>query len=239
MQNVNPSLKNGYLSIAIELVDQFARCNIPGNQMRIMWIVMRKTWGWTISKERKKDWDRIPLTQFEKLTEMNRRNVSRSLKQLVAKRLLLKGEKGYKINQNYNEWIVAKRLQVGVNMVTGRGKYGKKVVAKRLHSIDIIKDTIQKKEDITNWKDTPIHLQTDSFKIIWAAWLEVRKKMRVPNTKKSLELALNKLEKHPVEIAIKMVEQSVERGWRGIFDLNTKNKGGIKEWLRTNKLQKD
>ena len=41
----NPKVKNGYIDIANELVDQFARINIPGNEMRIIWVLWRKTWG--------------------------------------------------------------------------------------------------------------------------------------------------------------------------------------------------
>lgn len=134
-QEVNPSLKNGYLSIANELVEKFAACNIPGNSMRILWCVMRKTWGWS-QGARKKDWDQISYTQFEKMTGMNRRNVGRSIKFLVAKRLLLKSVSGYRINQNYNEWLVAKRL-LGANVVASRGKCGQKVGVKRLHTKDI------------------------------------------------------------------------------------------------------
>ncbi len=106
----NPSLKNGYISIAHELVEKFAEINIPGNEMRLIWVLWRKTWGWTAGAERKKDWDIISLSQFEKGTKMKHANVAGGLKSLVVKRLLLKGNKGYKFNQNYEEWVVCKRL---------------------------------------------------------------------------------------------------------------------------------
>ena len=142
MQNVNPSLKNGYLSIANEIVEQFALHNIPGNEMRIMWCVIRKTWGWS-QGNRKKDWDNISLTQFEKMTDMNRKNVCRSLKSLVAKRLLLKNVSSYKVNQCYNQWIVVKRPPGVAKVVKGSGKCGIKVGVKRPPTKDI-KETIQK-----------------------------------------------------------------------------------------------
>ena len=142
----NPALKNGYLSIALELVDQFALHNIPGNEMRIIWVLWRKTWGWK-DGDRHKDWDWVSLTQFEKMTGMQRKNVCRSLKSLVAKRLLLHRDHTYKFNQNYNEWIVAKRLPGVANVVSGSGKRGKKGVAKRPHTIETLtKETIQKKD---------------------------------------------------------------------------------------------
>lgn len=149
----NPSLKNGYLSIANELVEQFALHNIPGNEMRIIWVLWRKTWGWKEGK-RRKDWDFISLTQFEKMTDMNRRNVSRSLKSLVAKRLLLKQNSSYKFNQNYIEWGVAKRLLVS-NVVVGRGKRGSQGVAKRLHTKETLtKETLTKGKKLNGSKTT-------------------------------------------------------------------------------------
>jgi phage replication O-like protein O len=105
----NPSIKNGHLDIANELVERLATINIPGQQMRIIWVVWRYTWCWK-KGDRKKDFDRVPLSVFDKMTNMKRSNVTRSLKALVAKRLLSKTKKGYGFNQNYDQWVVAKRL---------------------------------------------------------------------------------------------------------------------------------
>ena len=113
----NPALKNGYFSIANELAEQFARVNITGQQWRIIWILLRKTWGFK-NGERRKDWDWISITQFEKLTGMKRANVYNTLKSLLAKRLILKQENLYKFNQNYNEWLLAKRLTVLAKSIT-------------------------------------------------------------------------------------------------------------------------
>jgi phage replication O-like protein O len=105
----NPSLKNGYISVANELVEHFATLSIPASEMRLVWVVWRKTWGWT-EGTRHKDWDWIALSQFEKKTGMKHSNVAKALKSLVVKRILLKRERGYKFNQNYEEWSVCKRL---------------------------------------------------------------------------------------------------------------------------------
>ncbi len=105
----NPSLKNGYISVANELVEQFAEHNIPGNEMRIIWVLWRKTWGWK-QGDRKKDWDWISYSQFEKETGMKRMSVGKCIKSLVGKRLLLKSDKGLKFNQNHEEWVVGKKL---------------------------------------------------------------------------------------------------------------------------------
>lgn len=105
----NPALKNGYISIANELVEKLATVSIPSSEMRIVWVVWRKTWGWA-EGDRKKDWDWISLSQFEKLTTMKHGNAAKAVKSLVVKRILLKREKGVKFNQNYDEWVVCKRI---------------------------------------------------------------------------------------------------------------------------------
>ena len=105
----NPSVKNGHIDIANELAEQFAKIPLTGVQWRILWVVLRKTWGW-MDGDHKKNYDWIPLSQFEEATNLARVNVVRALKVLVVKRLLVKGENGYGINQNYDQWVVVKRL---------------------------------------------------------------------------------------------------------------------------------
>jgi len=136
----SPQLENGYLQIANELAEGFGRKRIPGNEMQLVWCVIRKTWGWT-NGSKKKDWDWISLTQFEAFTELNRKTVCRGLKSLVAKKILLKNVNSYKLNKKYSEWLVAKKPRVVANVVKGSGKCGQKVVAKKPHT----KETLQKK----------------------------------------------------------------------------------------------
>jgi phage replication O-like protein O len=105
----NPSLKNGHFSVANELAEHLATVNIPGEEMRIIWVLWRKTWGWSRGK-RRKDWDWISITQFEKLTGMKRGSCHNAIMSLLAKRLILRQGNQLKFNQNYNQWALAKRL---------------------------------------------------------------------------------------------------------------------------------
>jgi phage replication O-like protein O len=105
----NPSTNNGFFKIANELAEVLAKTSLTGSEVRILWVVLRKTWGW-VQGNRRKDFDRIALSQFVLATGMKQANVVRALKSLVAYRLLLKTDKGYGINQDYSKWLVAKRL---------------------------------------------------------------------------------------------------------------------------------
>lgn len=89
------------------------------------------------------------------------------------------------------------------------------------------KDVPDKKEDKSkNKKEDKIDISVaypfladNSFKDLWEAWLEVRRKMKAPNTERALDIALKKLHTYSLTMACQMVEQSVERGWRGVFEL--------------------
>jgi hypothetical protein len=87
-----------------------------------------------------------------------------------------------------------------------------------------IKETIQKK--LLKEKETFTYLGNNSFKSIFDAYLDMRKKIRKPATERAIELILKDLHKHPLEIAIKMTEQSVKNSWQGIFELKERITNG-------------
>lgn len=152
----NPSIKNGYFPIANELAEQLALNNIPGNEMRIIWVVWRKTWGWK-DGTRRKDADWISYSQLREATGMKQANVVRSVSSLVVKRLLVRSPDGFGFNQNYNDWVVVKRLPPVVKRLLGSSqkateKSSQKATNKR------------KKETIT--KEKPSASQSDAGLIV-------------------------------------------------------------------------
>jgi len=78
------------------------------------------------------------------------------------------------------------------------------------------------------------HLINQAFKEAWDGWLEMRTKIKAPNTHRALQLTLKELNKYKVEIAIAMVEQSTMRGWRGVFPLKN---GTVKKHYPWNDLK--
>lgn len=147
----NPAIKNGYLPIANELAEHFALVNITGQEWRILWVVLRQTWGWKQGK-RRKDWDWISYTQFEKKTGMKRSNCYNALKSLLVKRLIVKSENGYKFNQNYNEWVLAKRLTLLVKRLIPISQKTNKSVSQlttyKRNKETITKETLSSNDDL-------------------------------------------------------------------------------------------
>lgn len=114
----NPQKENGYTPIANEIMDQLAKVSLPAHEMRVLLAILRKTYGWS------KKVDQISLTQFEAATGLDRRSVTRALKRLEARRLIVvlrEGKRGtnwYRFHKMYDEWVVDNQVE---NQETGRG----------------------------------------------------------------------------------------------------------------------
>lgn len=81
------------------------------------------------------------------------------------------------------------------------------------------KDKIQSKADLDSIEKEFPYLVDSVFKESFQGYLEMRKKLRKTATKKAEGMALTELHKHPILIAIKMLDQSIMRSWVGIFPL--------------------
>lgn len=154
----NPQLEDGYMRISIEIIDRFKKLHLSGNEWQIVWVVLRKTWGWG------KKTDTISLSQFQEESGLSRPSVTEALRKLVGKKVLVLHKQTYistySFNKLYDEWdttkLVPKRVLVGFSVATSTEKgttlvpkKEPKLVPKKEHTIDNIdtytKDTIQKK----------------------------------------------------------------------------------------------
>lgn len=100
----SPQLENGYLKIARVLTEKLALLKANGSQFRILWAIIRKTYGW------KKKEDNISYGQIAKATGLGRRQAIRECKKLQERRIL-KMDRRYRINKigfqkDYDKWIL-------------------------------------------------------------------------------------------------------------------------------------
>lgn len=97
-----PQTENGYTAIANEIIDNFQCLYLTSNEWKILWVVIRKTYGW------KKKEDRISISQFQSYTKLSRPNAHRAIKSLVAKSLLVAKPLPfgvvYSFNKAHSEW---------------------------------------------------------------------------------------------------------------------------------------
>lgn len=82
-------------------------------------------------------------------------------------------------------------------------------------------DTIQNTLNTSNTVNAYIYTADEKFKTAYTAYQEMRKKKRLKMTPYAEELVLKKLHSYSLEDAIKMLEQSIEHSWTGIFPVKT------------------
>lgn len=116
----NPSVRNGHIDIANELAEQFARTSLTGQEWRVLWVILRQTWGYKAGK-RKRDRSAVSSRFIAKATGMKRANVKRCLRSLGDACLIIDLPDGVGLNQNYEMWVVVKRLP-GSRKATGSQK---------------------------------------------------------------------------------------------------------------------
>ncbi len=127
----SPQKENGYTPIANELMEALAKHRIPGEQMQCLFFIIRKTYGFN-----KKE-DMISNSQFVKGTGLKKGNVSRAIKNLVEKRIVIKSDNRvpatYRFNKNYRMWRELSKKQPVI-------KSDKKLLSKVMDTKDNTKD---------------------------------------------------------------------------------------------------
>ena len=73
--------------------------------------------------------------------------------------------------------------------------------------------------------EVPPELNTEEFLAVWSDWVQYRKESKKPLKPTTISRQLNRLKKHPPEVAAAMLDQSIENQWQGIFEL--KNPGVV------------
>ena len=172
----SPQLEDGYTSIANEIIDAIIKINLSPYESRLLWCVIRKTYGYH------KKVDTISLTQFETSTNIPHRMISSTLNKLTKRLIIIKQRNHYIseycLQKDYTLWLSSDSLitdcqhtdsTITDSIITDKPS-NKVVIAQSLGSDSPItggsdspitessdspitnkrkKDTIQKKEDAT------------------------------------------------------------------------------------------
>jgi phage replication O-like protein O len=103
-QMSKPELEKGFTRLANELMEALCRTNLAKYESRILWTVLRKTYGY------QKKMDEISLSQFSKATGIDKPNVHRTLKLLIRRRIIVSepqvpGKIFYGLQTDYDQWM--------------------------------------------------------------------------------------------------------------------------------------
>ncbi|HWO43344.1 MAG TPA: replication protein [Candidatus Eisenbacteria bacterium] len=94
----NPQLENGYTCIAHEILEALSKINLSPYQSRVLWVVLRKTYG----HHRKTD--RIAVSQIALTTGLDRRNASRALRTLKERRIIAVEGDRIGLQKDHEKW---------------------------------------------------------------------------------------------------------------------------------------
>lgn len=110
----SPQTEKGYTKIANELLDAIVATPLPDNEHRMLLFIIRKTYGYN------KKQDRISLTQFEKALKRSRPVISKTLKNLIIRNMVVRTPLlVISLEKDYEKWVVAPPL-----LVKNKSKYG-------------------------------------------------------------------------------------------------------------------
>lgn len=143
----NPQVENGHIDIANDIADNLMHINLKSYEWRILWLILRKTYGWH------KKMDCISLSQFEEFTLLDRSSVCKNIKSLIKKNIIIKKQNKYGFQKDYDKWVVAQQPLAKLPLAKqpiGSGRLANQVVAQQPHT----KETITKE---TNTKEKNIY----------------------------------------------------------------------------------
>lgn len=120
-----------YTKIPNELLEGLAKIRLSNYELRVLWIIIRKTYGWN------KPSDRIALSQFVKETGILKQHICRAIKNLNSRKVITKRGNNRNpiiaINTNWGEWkslpkkvIITNRGEIITNsggIITNSGTY--------------------------------------------------------------------------------------------------------------------
>ncbi|MBI5414478.1 replication protein [Candidatus Peregrinibacteria bacterium] len=101
--------QDGFTKIPNEILEEMARSRIFTEKARVFFVILRKTSGWN----KEQDW--IALSQFVKMTGIDKPNVCRALRSLQRNRIVVKTDNKYRINGIPTQWEI---LSKGTTFIT-------------------------------------------------------------------------------------------------------------------------
>jgi len=230
----SPQKEDGHVEIANEIIEILAMTYLSSYESQVLWAIFRKTYGW----QKKEDW--ITNTQLSKMTGIAESHVSRTMKKLIKRNIVIRKGKKISFQKDYDKWekipiqVTSKKLP----------KQDKKIpiqVTKDTHSgikkIPKQVDTKETKETIT--KDT-IQNKGDIFKITLQEFKKMRNKKKKPMTDLAVTMLLNKLDglTNNTNEQIKIMKESILHAWDSVYLINNKTQNDEKkpDWKPTPKI---
>jgi len=249
----NPQREDGHVDIANELAEALAKTQLSGYESRVIWALWRKTWGWVKKDEkgkiiRDKKGQSLKLKsavisskEWVKLTGINKYNISRALKGLYLRKIVIKfdNKNRWGFQKDYDQWL--QPIQKIVIKNDNKNPLSKMITTVIENDNGVIKNDnrISKndneifrkpkgdkslptsKETLKETLKETIKRKGDNFKKAWKDFKAMRSKIKKPMTERAEELLLDKLNKldNDEDNQIAILNQSIMNSWQGVFPL--------------------
>lgn len=100
----SPQKEHGYTAIANELAEAFMRLNLSPHEWRVLFCVIRYSYGWN------KKTARLTCSQFSTLTGIDIRLIPRIVKRLVEKKVVVRDGNSFMLQKDYSLWRSSARM---------------------------------------------------------------------------------------------------------------------------------
>ncbi|MFA5323413.1 MAG: replication protein [Smithella sp.] len=237
----SPQKENGYTAIANEIMDALIASNLSGQDFKIALLILRKTYGFN------KNEDVVPLSQMSKATNMHHIRCSQVVGRLQLMKILTVTEninglgKKYKFNKDFEQWgTVNKNINRLEKVKQTVNVLRKSPLMKTARSKDTSsKDNTKDNTPLPPKVEIPIWVSREIFDKYQASRSKKLKPVSYEGFFKKLKRLAEASRASPEEI----LNQSIENGWQGIFELKknartkTSRHSGIEQWLREKEME--
>jgi phage replication O-like protein O len=228
-----PQVEDGHIKIANELAMALAKISLTGYENRILWSIIRRTYGWN------KKSDRISYSQFEADTGIDHRHTGRTLKSLKTRGIITCSGEGYNltygVQKDYEKWDKFTTIRGTDSPPSEAPITGEKSVPVLAQSVPVLAQLPP--SEAPNLPPSEAHTKAikhitkDNIqktvppvwvnRKLWDAFLEVRKKKKAPETETAIHLLILELEKlkNAGDDPNEVLKVSIMRGWTGVFPL--------------------
>ncbi len=224
---VKADIENGYDRLAHDITDAFTKnpAKLSGCEFQIIFAIIGKTYRW----QKKSDW--IANSQLCEKTGMLKGHVSKVIKSLIAKNVIVKKGKEIGLNAIVSEWGVVQKspkvTQSGnnkklPNRITEVTQLETKVTQSDNNSYPITPP--QKKKETNLSLPTCLNLET------WESWIDYRDEIKKPYKLTSAKTLLKEISKwgqsgiSPEQV----INHSIMNGYQGLFPDKFKPTGNFK-----------
>ena len=216
-------IENGeFTRIHNDILGALAKSHLTGQEIRILLFLLRKTYGWN-----KKE-DAISLSQFaEGIGIKHSQKVVSILSGLLSKKIIYRNKKVgliwvYGFNKHLDQWTASSTQQgttppqgttlEGTETTPPQGTGSSTPQGTNKRQLKTIKDNI----DIVVFPDS---LNTPDFINQWGEWITYRSQIKKKLSPLTQKKQLQNLEKFGSAKAIEMIDQSISKGWQGLFEV--------------------